>query len=206
MNKFSKISGQKVNDLPKLIKSPEELELEQLKYSLLKIMDNTLTIRAYGSARRNILEDTVKIAGKEMFIEALIDFMSDKNYKEQIAILESMKKSTKDWQSIDDKINEINEKIQNVRLLTVNKNQVKKIKMFLENYSNDERFESLLESYVSKLEDGKEAYEVSKLVSEMMKNSKYSIYPKKQLHNIAQQYLIRATQLGFNPNGTDISI
>jgi hypothetical protein len=206
MNKFSNISGQKVNELPKLIKSPVEMELEQLKYSLMTILDNTLTIRSYGSARRNILEDTVKIAGKELFIEALIDFMADKNYKEQVKLLEDMKGSTKDWQAIDEKINEIHGKIQNVRNLKTNINQVKKIKMFLETYGTDERFESLLESYVSKLTDGKEAYTISNLVKEMMKNSKFSIYPKKQLEQIAKQYLIRATQLGFNPNGTDISI
>ena len=206
MNKFSKISGQKVNEMPKLIKSPEEMELEQIKFGLMKLLDNTLTIRSYGSTRKNILEDTVKIAGKEMFIEALIDFMSDKNYKEQIKLLESMKGDTKDWQAIDEKISDIHGKIQNVRNLTTNTNQVKKIKMFLETYGEDERFESLLESYVSKLTDGKEAYSASNLVKEMMKNSKFSIYPKKQLEQIAKQYLIRATQLGFNPNGTDISI
>jgi hypothetical protein len=206
MNKFSKISGQKVSDLPKLIKSPEEMEIEQLKFGLLKLMDSCLTIRSYGSARRNILEDTVKIAGKEMFIEALIDFMADKSYKEQIVLLESMKSDTKDWKSIDNKINEVNEKIQNVRNLTVNKNQVKKIKMFLETYGEDERFETLLENYVAKLDDGKMAYSSSLLVREMMRNTKFSIYPKKQLENIARQYLIRATQLGYNPNGTDINI
>jgi predicted ATP-dependent endonuclease of OLD family len=206
MNKFSKISGQKVNDLPKLINSPEEMEMQQLKYGILKLMDNCLTVRAYGSARRNILEDTVKIAGKEVFIEALIDFMSDNSYKEQIELLESMKSETKDWQSIDNKISEVNEKVQNVRNLTVNKNQVKKIKMFLETYSQDERFETLLESYVSKLEDGKLAYSTSNLVKEMIKNRKFSIYPKRQLEQIAKQYLIRATQLGYNPNGTDTNI
>jgi hypothetical protein len=206
MNKFSKISGQKVNDLPKLIKSQEEMEIEQLKFGILKIMDSCLTIRTYGSARRNILEDTVKIAGKEMFIEALIDFMSDNSYKEQIELLESMKSDTKDWKTIDNKINEINEKIQNVRNLTINKNQVKKIKMFLETYGEDDRFETLLENYVSKLEDGKLAYSTSNLIKEMMKNTKFSIYPKRQLEQIAKQYLIRATQLGYNPNGTDIRI
>jgi hypothetical protein len=40
----------------------------------------------------------------------------------------------------------------------------------------------------------------------MLKNSKFSIYPKKQLQDIGKQYLIRATQLGYNPNGTDINL
>ena len=206
MNKFSKISGQKVNDLPKLIKSSEEMELEQLKYSIMKLMDDTLTIRSYGSARRNILEDTVKIAGKEMFVEALMDFMSSKSQKEQIVVLESLKSSNKDWHSIDEKIGEINTKIQNTKFITINKNQVKKIKMFLETYGEDERFETLLENYVSKLNDGKEAFATAMLVKEMIKNPRFSIYPKKQMKDIAQQYLIRATQLGYNPNGTDTNI
>lgn len=206
MDKFSKISGNKVNDLPKLIKSPEEMEIEQLKYGILKLMDNCLTIRSYGSARRNILEDTVKIAGKEMFVEALIDFMTDKSLKEQMIVLESLKSKNKDWASIDEKINEIGGEVQNIKNLNISKNQVKKIKMFLETYGEDERFETLLENYVGKLEDGKEAYAMSNLVKEMLKNSKFSIYPKKQLQDIGKQYLIRATQLGYNPNGTDINL
>ena len=203
MDKFSKISGNKVNDLPKLIKSPEEMEIEQLKYGIMKLLDNCLTIRSYGSARRNILEDTVKIAGKDMFVEALIDFMSDKSLKDQMIVLESLKSKNKDWASIDEKIHQIGGQVENIRNLNVNKNQVKKVKMFLETYSEDERFETLLENYVGKLEDGKEAYVMSNLVKEMLKNPKFSIYPKKQLQDIGKQYLIRATQLGYNPNGTD---
>ena len=205
MNKFSRISGQKVNDLPKLIKSPEEMEIEQLKYGIMKLMDNCLTIRSYGSTRKHILEDTVKIAGKEMFVEALIDFMSDKSLKDSIEVLESLKSKNKDWKSIDEKIQDLNESINNVRFLEVNKNGVKKIKMFLENYSEDDRFESLLENYVMKLENGEEAYSTHQIVKEMMNNTKFSIYPKQKLQQVAKQYLIRATQLGFNPNGTNIN-
>ena len=206
MDKFSKISNVRVNELPKLIKSKEESQLEEIKYDLLKLLDNCLTIRAYGSARRNILEDTVKIAGKEMFIESLIDYMSEKSINEQILVLESLKSNSKDWQSIDNKINELNESIANIRILKVNGNFVKKIKMFLETYSEDEMFETVLENYVSKIQSGEEAIQTSNLVSEMIKNPKFSIYPKRQLHQVQKQYLIRATQLGHNPNGTNINI
>ena len=206
MDKFIKISNLKVNELPKLIKSKEESQLEEIKYDLLKLLDNCLTIRAYGSARRNILDDTVKIAGKEMFIEALIDYMSEKYINEQILVLESLKSNSKDWQSIDNKINELNESIANIRILKVNGNFVKKIKMFLETYSEDEMFETVLENYVSKIQSGEEAIQTSNLVSEMIKNPKFSIYPKRQLNQVQKQYLIRATQLGHNPNGTNINI
>jgi hypothetical protein len=205
MDKFSRISNTKVNELPKLIKSPQEMEVEQLKYSLLKLMDSCLTIRSYGSSRKSVLQDTVKIAGKEMFVEALIDFMSNESLKEQIVVLESLKSNNKDWKSIDEKINELNGEIQNIRFLNVNQNGVKKIKMFLENYVEDDRFESLLENYVNKLNNGEEAYNTHLLVREMIKNNKFSIYPKAKLQDISKQYLVRATQLGFNPNGTNIS-
>lgn len=206
MDKFSRISGQRINDLPKLIKSQEEMEVEQLKFGIMKLMDNCLTIRSYGSARKHILDDTVKIAGKEMFVEALIDFMSDKSLKDSIEILESLKSKNKDWKSIDEEIQSLNESIANVRFLEVNKNGVKKIKMFLENYSEDDRFDALLENYVMKLENGEEAYFTHQIVKEMLKNDKFSIYPKQKLQLIAKQYLIRATQLGFNPNGTNINL
>jgi hypothetical protein len=77
--------------------------------------------------------------------------------------------------------------------------------MFLENYVEDERFETLLENYVNKLNSGEEAYNTHLLVKEMAKNDKFSIYPKAKLQDISKQYLIRATQLGFNPNGTNIN-
>lgn len=206
MNKFSSISGNKVNNLPKLIKSPEEMQVEQLKNSLLQLLDNCLTIRSYGAPRKNILQDTVKIAGKEMFIEALIDFMSNESLKDQITVLESLKSNNSDWKSIDNKINELNTEIQSIRYLNVNQNGVKKIKMFLENYVEDDRFDTLLENYVNKLNNGEEAYNTHLLVKEMIKNNKFSIYPKQKLQEVSKQYLIRATQLGFNPNGTDISL
>jgi len=205
MDKFSRISGTKVNDLPKLIKSPEEMEVEQLKNSIIQLMDSCLTIRSYGSSRKSVLQDTVKIAGKEMFVEALIDFMTNESLKEQIAVLESLKSNNKDWRSIDEKIGQLNGEIQNIRYLNVNQNGVKKIKMFLENYVEDERFDALLENYINKLNSGQEAYNTHLLVKEMIKNTKFSIYPKSKLQEISKQYLIRATQLGFNPNGTDVS-
>ena len=82
MNKFSAMSGQKVNDAPDLITNKEVVKLEALKAGISNLIDNFLTIRAYGSARRNILENTVKISGKEMFIEVYdkINNIVDKNF------------------------------------------------------------------------------------------------------------------------------
>jgi DNA-binding transcriptional MerR regulator len=206
MDKFSKISGSKVGEIKKLIKSPQEMQIEQIKFGIFNLIDECLTIRSYGSARKHILDDTVKIVGKEMFVEALIDYMDDKSLKEQIGLLESLKSSNKDWRSIDQKIGELNEDIKSIKNLKANGNRVKKIKMFLETYGDDERFETLMENYVSKLDSGQEAYHVHTIIQEMLKNTKFSVYPKQKLQQLSKQYLIRATQLGHNPNGNDINI
>ena len=64
MDKFSKISGVKVNDLPKIVTDKDKVKLEALKAGINGLIDNFLTLRYYGSASRNIMENTVKITGK----------------------------------------------------------------------------------------------------------------------------------------------
>jgi hypothetical protein len=201
MNKFSAMSGQKVNDTPDLITNKDIVKLEVLKAGISTLIDNFLTIRAYGSARRNILENTVKISGKEMFIEALIDFMNDKSIEEQMKTLESLKGETRDWQVIDNKINELNNLVQENTEFNNNKKQINKIKTLLDTYSDDDRFETILENMVSKSKDSNEANLISVVANKMKSNFKFLNYSKKQLSLISEKYGRKAQELSFKENG-----
>jgi len=201
MNKFSSISGQKVNDIPDLITSREIIKLEALKAGINKLIDNFLTIRSYGSARKNILENTVKISGKEVFIEALIDFMVDKSIEEQIETLESLKVETKDWMAIDNKISELNNLIQENKEFNHNKKQINKIKTLIDTYGNDDIFETILDSMVLKSNDLNESILMSITANKMKSNFKYLNYSKKQLALISEKYGKKAKEISFKQNG-----
>jgi len=201
MNKFSAMSGQKVNDTPDLITNKDTVKLEALKAGISTLIDNFLTIRAYGSARRNILENTVKISGKEMFIEALIDFMNDKSIEEQMKTLESLKGETRDWQVIDNKINELNNLSQENKEFNNNRKQINKIKTLLDTYGDDDRFETILENMVSKSKDSNEANLISVTANKMKSNFKFLNYSKKQLSLISEKYGRKAQELSFKENG-----
>jgi len=157
MNKFSKISNQKVNEEPELVTDKDKVKLEAIKAGINSLIDNFLTIRSYGSARKNILDSTVKIAGKEMFIEALIDFINDKSIEDQLKTLESLKGDTRDWKSIDNKMTELNNLVKENAEFNNNKKQINKIKTLLDTYSDDERFDSIIENMVSKSQSSDEA-------------------------------------------------
>jgi len=197
MKKFSSISGQKVNEEPKVEVKKELNELMILKAGIIKLMDNLLTIQTYGSTRRDIIQNNVKITGKEMFAEALIDFLGDKSLNDQIKALESLKSESRDWQSIDNKVNDLHNEISEKLTLSDNVNQIKKIKTFLETYGSDERFDSILETYTNRVKNGKEAYLRSLTANKMASDVNYTNYSKDKLSRISDRFLNRAKELGF---------
>lgn len=201
MNKFSAMSGQKVNDVPELITNKDTIKLEALKAGISSLIDNFLTIRSYGSARKNILESTVKISGKEVFIEALIDFMNNKSIEDQMETLESLKGDTRDWQVIDNKINELNNLVNENKEFKNNKKQINKIKTLMDTYSDDDRFEIILENMVSKSNDSIEANLMSITANKMISNFKFLNYSKKQLSLISEKFGKKAKELSFKENG-----
>jgi hypothetical protein len=196
MNKFSKISGVKVNE-PIIVKE-EVNELSLIKAGMMKLMDNLLTIQSNGSVNRNILINNVKIIGKEMLAEALIDLLSDKTLNDQIKALESLKHTNRDWQSIDNRVDNIHSEINNKLTLKENINHIKKIKSFLEMYENDDKFEYILEIHANRIKDGKEAYDRSLLSNNMANDPNYAMYSKEKLLKISDKFLEVSKKLKFN--------
>jgi len=201
MEKFSKITNQKVNEVPSLVEDKDKLKLQAIKAGISKLMDNFLTIRSYGGARTEQLMSSVRISGKELFVEALIDFMNDKSIKDQIESLESVKNVSRDWESIDSKINELQYKISEEKEFNTNFKQINKIKTLLDTYGDDERFENILENLVNKSKTSEDAEMISFVSQKMMSNFKYLEYPKTKLRMISEMYSKKAKELNFRENG-----
>lgn len=203
MDKFSKISGTKIGEPSKVVTDKDKIQLDALKASISRLIDENLILRFYGSARRDILENTVKIGGKELFIEALIDFMNDKSIQDQIKTLESLKGDTRDWQVIDNKINELCNSIDENKKFNENKKQIAKIKTLIDTYGDDERFPQFLESMVKKSTESKEAYLMAETATKMKSNFKYINYSKKHLNMISEKFTQKYKDLSFKENGID---
>ena len=89
MKKFSNITGEKVTE-----QKPVEVKITEsdlLKVGVLKLMDNFLRIQFYGPVTRYQVAGTAKVAGKELFVEALLDMLDEFSSKEKVKLLESMK-------------------------------------------------------------------------------------------------------------------
>jgi hypothetical protein len=82
-----------------------------------------------------------------------------------------------------------------------NKKQINKIKTLLDTYSDDERFDSILENMVSKSQSSDEAQLMSITAHKMKSNFKFLNYPKKQLALISEKYGRKAQELSFKENG-----
>ena len=125
MRKFSNITGQKVNEEPKEVKSLNEEE--QFKSKLFDLVENILSIRTYGPVDKYQRAGLIKIAGKEMLIEAIIDLFSEKSINDKTKVLEGLKSDIRDWNVIDAKIESLKEE----RILLSNRN---KFKVLTESY------------------------------------------------------------------------
>lgn len=191
MKKFSNMTSQTIKDEPKVEISKEQLEMNLMKAGIMKLMDNLLTIRSYGSARAELLNGALAISGKEMFVEALLDLFSSKN---DISVLESLKSESKDWLSIDNKIQQIKNKSSN---FNENLNHLKKIKSFLNSYQNDERFPQMLQAYTLRVKDANEAYMRAVVANNMIGNKTFN-YSFDKLSAVSEKFYQRAKDLGYN--------
>jgi DNA repair ATPase RecN len=108
MKKFSKITNQKVSEEPKIERKISESDT--FKYQVMSLMDNLLKVQMYGPITRYHVAGDMKVVGKEMFVEALIDLLDDKSKSDKVKLLESLKLKINNWEAIDEKIDELDQK------------------------------------------------------------------------------------------------
>jgi hypothetical protein len=164
MKKFSNITGQKVNEEPKVeVKQLNEEDL--FKSKLMGLMDHILSVKTYGPVDRYQRAGLIKIAGKEMLVEAILDLLSEKSIKEQTKILEGLKSEIRDWEVIDTKIESLNK--QKTSLSSRNK-----FKSLLENYTETDLLLKVVENDVTKIKKEKTLVDYIQLTNESNLDSK----------------------------------
>lgn len=191
MKKFSSVTNQKVGQEP--IKDTRLNEQETLKMKLLNLMDNYLRIQTYGPIDRYLRAGTIKIMGKEVFAEALINIMGEKSLKEQTMLLESLKSGLRDWELIDERIEEVNVKIaecQEKSKMLIHRNKIVSI---YEKYGQDEELlMKMTEKSCEKIKSAEKAYAMSVTAEYMSMEGKY---PKPEFKKISEKFNERYKQL-----------
>jgi hypothetical protein len=148
MKKFTNISGAYVGKEQEKKVDEKQQKIDDFSHQIMKLMDDFLTVRSYGSARPEIMIP-VRITGKELFIEALKDLISQEDNKKIIGILESLKSDIHDWALIDNKIDELKEEPRNIK-------QESKMLQMVEDWGEDkELLRNHFENYKKKLTAGK---------------------------------------------------
>lgn len=194
MKKFSNITGSKVPTEKKVedIKINEE---DLFKTKILNLMENLLSIQTYGPIDRYLRAGSIKITGKEMFLEALIDLLKEKSLDQESKILESLKSKVRDWQAIDSVIEESNNKIKNLKLKSSISSNRNKIKSLYNSYSQDEELlYQMVEESCKKISKGETAH-LNSLAAEYMANE--GVFPKVIFNKISEKFRERAQQLGY---------
>ncbi len=194
IKKFSNITGQKVGEEPKIENKINEEDIFKAKVN--SLLNNFLTIRTYGPIQRYFNASTIKISGKELFLEALLDLLKDKDLNKETKMLESLKSSVKDWEAIDIKIEEVNKKIEEIKSKDKMIPHRNKLKALFNSYGQDEEMlMNMVEESCNKIKDMDKAY-LKSLTAEYMANE--GKYPKQVFQKISEKFRNRAQQLGYN--------
>jgi hypothetical protein len=195
MKKFSNISNVKVSEEPK-VEVKQLNEEEMFKSKVMNLMEQLLSIRTYGPVDRYLRAGNIKVAGKEMFLEALMDLLKDKSSKEEKRILESLKSTLSDWEAIDSKIDEVNQKIaegQEKDKMIPHRN---KLKSLYNNYGQDEEmFMNMVQEACNKITNAESAY-LRGLTAEYMANE--GKYPKEVFTKVSELFKEKSKQLDIN--------
>lgn len=193
MKKFSNITNQKVGEAPKL-KDKLVTEEDLFKYSVLNLMEQLLVIRTYGPVDRYLRAGSIKIAGKEMFLEALIDLMSVKSLKDKAVLLESLKSKISDWESLDKGIDDLNSQINESRSGGKMLSHRNRITSLLKSFKDDK--EELIKQFkemADKIRNGDKAHWRG-ITAEQMSSEGISPTLMKQ---VAEIFNHRSKQLGY---------
>jgi hypothetical protein len=131
MKKFSNISNYAVGEKPAEVEYKiDEADLFRLK--VINLLEQFLSIETYGPVDRYLRAGSLTIKGKEMAADAILSLLDEKTVKEQAKLLESLKSDVRDWEVIDNKIEDLNEKLLGDKFKTVHK-----VKSLLEKYDEE---------------------------------------------------------------------
>ena len=189
MKKFSKITNVKVNEQKPVETTTTELDL--MKAGVKKLMDSYLNVQMYGPVTRHERAGSVKVVGKELFLEALIDFLEEFTSKDKVKVLESLKSESKDWKLIDSKIDEIKESTNQIKESKLVSHK-EKVKSMIKRFNTKETLTDYLSTTLPKVKNGELAYMRSLSAKRMMKENKNPL-----LKIVEESYSSKSKELGF---------
>jgi hypothetical protein len=189
MKKFSKITNVKVNEQKPVETTTTELDL--MKAGVKKLMDSYLNVQMYGPVTRHERAGSVKVVGKELFLEALIDFLEEFTSKDKVKVLESLKSESKDWKLIDSKIDEIKESSNQIKESKLVSHK-EKVKSMIKRFNTKESLTDYLNTTLPKVKNGELAYMRSLAAKRMMKENKNPL-----LKIVEESYSSKYKELGF---------
>jgi hypothetical protein len=189
MKKFSKITNVKVNEQKPVETTTTELDL--MKAGVKKLMDSYLNVQMYGPVTRHERAGSVKVVGKELFLEALIDFLEEFTSKDKVKVLESLKSESKDWKLIDSKIDEIKESSNQIKESKLVSHK-EKVKSMIQRFNTKESLTDYLNTTLPKVKNGELAYMRSLAAKRMMKENKNPL-----LKIVEESYSSKYKELGF---------
>lgn len=199
MNKFSKITKSKVNKKPEIKENEGELEERTLRYTIHKLINEFLKIRIEGPIDP-ILEGTIKINGKDAFIDAVVDLFKDKDLNDSLKVLQEAK-----FNGLDNYISKYEKEINEQQSLSQLEKHDKRIEDIMRRANGDHsKAIEMAERQADKIKNGEKAFyrglAAEKILSQynsIGSDLPSEIYSKKTLKEISQIFNHRSKQLGY---------
>lgn len=189
MKKFSNITGEKISEQKPIEVNLTELDLMKAKIS--NLMENYLRVQVYGPVDRYQRAGSIKVAGKELFLEALISLLDELTTKKTIKVLEKMKSETGDWKALDSKIDYLNFYLENAKdgkMIT----HKEKIRSIITKTSDRKKIIEQIDFSASKISNPKTALLRSLAAKDMMEDGNYD---NEVLSLISEKYLQKYREL-----------
>jgi hypothetical protein len=185
MKKFSNITGQKVSEEPKM--EIKITEADVFKSKVMSLMDDLLRVQMYGPITRYHVAGTMKVEGKDLFLEALMDLLDVKSNGEKIKLLESLKSKISDWKVIDETIDILNN--EDVELFK----QRASLKSLYNKYKSDSNLLiEQTEASASKIKLPNKAFLKFKACESLLSDDKFN---SEIIQKMSEKYLDRYNQL-----------
>lgn len=161
MKKFSKLTNQPIVSQPVTDNRVNDKVNEKLrvKYDIINLIDNLLKIQSYGSVDNRFLSGSVKIEGKDMLAEALIDYINNITNSEKKKVLESLKGKIGDWALLDSEI-------QSIKADSTDSSNRVKFQKILEKYTDEGLFTFYIKSKIPKIKSKKTLLDYKVLINE----------------------------------------
>jgi len=192
MKKFSKLTNQTVTEQKPVERKLTDVDIMRVKIS--NLMENYLRVQMYGPVDRHQRAGLVKVAGKELFLEALLSMLEEYSTGKNIKLLESMKSETSDWKLLDDKIENLTLQLESIKdgKLISHKEKLKSILT-----KNQDKFVILeqVNNSISKISNPQTALLRAQAATYLISEG---VFEKELLIQIAKKYLDRSEELSIS--------